>query len=201
MAPDKSELRRHFRARRKAMLLSQRQKAARLAARKLMRQTTLRRARRIAVYWPVGSELSTLPLIHALLRRRQAVYLPRLASSRRRVLRFGQLLNLSRTHIGPHGIGQARQTKTIAARQLDVIVLPLLAFTANGARLGQGGGHYDRCLQPLRHKRIPWRMGYGFACQQAEVLQPQSWDIPLHAACTEKGVRKFRVSTNAGVQD
>lgn len=63
----------------------------------------------------------------------------------------------------------------------DAIVVPLLAFTAAGHRLGQGGGHYDRWL--AAHPHVP-AIGLAWDCQIAEDLPFEAHDRPLAAVVT-----------------
>ncbi|SFF99736.1 5-formyltetrahydrofolate cyclo-ligase [Novosphingobium sp. CF614] len=63
----------------------------------------------------------------------------------------------------------------------EVVVVPLLAFTAAGHRLGQGGGHYDRWL--AAHPRVP-AIGLAWDCQIAEGLPLEPHDRPLVAVVT-----------------
>ena len=63
----------------------------------------------------------------------------------------------------------------------DVVFVPLVAFTAEGARLGQGGGHYDRWL--AAHPRVP-AIGLAWDCQQAEALPIEPHDRALVAVVT-----------------
>ncbi|MCT2401032.1 5-formyltetrahydrofolate cyclo-ligase [Novosphingobium mangrovi (ex Huang et al. 2023)] len=63
----------------------------------------------------------------------------------------------------------------------DVVVVPLLAFTAAGHRLGQGGGHYDRWLDA--HPQVP-AIGLAWDCQIAEELPHEAHDRPLAAVVT-----------------
>ena len=77
--------------------------------------------------------------------------------------------------------------------QLDIVLLPLLAFDDRGNRLGMGGGYYDRLFASRLHRKTkqPLRVGLAFDCQQAERLPMQAWDVPLHAVVTESGWRFF----------
>ncbi len=90
---------------------------------------------------------------------------------------------------------QKKQLKT--ARQLDLVLAPLVAFDPQGNRLGMGGGFYDRALSHLRahgrrtRKHHPLFIGIAHELQQVDSLQVQSWDIPLHAIITERGLRYF----------
>lgn len=63
----------------------------------------------------------------------------------------------------------------------DVLIVPLVGFTADGHRLGQGGGHYDRWL--AEH---PGRITIGLAwdCQLVDSLPTESHDRPLDAIVT-----------------
>lgn len=63
----------------------------------------------------------------------------------------------------------------------DVLVMPLVGFTADGHRLGQGGGHYDRWLADN-----PGRITIGLAwdCQLLDSLPVESHDCPLDAVVT-----------------
>ncbi len=81
--------------------------------------------------------------------------------------------------VGPFGILQPGA----GAEALipDVLFIPLVGFTADGQRLGQGGGHYDRWL--AEH---PGRLaiGLGWDVQLCDALPAEPHDIPLDAVIT-----------------
>lgn len=63
----------------------------------------------------------------------------------------------------------------------DVLFVPLVGFDANGGRLGQGGGHYDRWLE-AHPARLP--LGLAWDCQLVDRLPHEPHDRPLHAVIT-----------------
>ena len=63
----------------------------------------------------------------------------------------------------------------------DIAFVPLLAFTARGERLGQGGGHYDRWLAA---NSASIAVGLAWDCQLADELPCEPHDRPLHAVVT-----------------
>ena len=68
--------------------------------------------------------------------------------------------------------------------QPDLLLVPLLAVTPAGVRLGQGKGHYDRALATMR-KRAPVRtVALAWDCQIAETLPVDPWDIPVDFIAT-----------------
>jgi 5-formyltetrahydrofolate cyclo-ligase len=66
---------------------------------------------------------------------------------------------------------------------LDVVVVPGLAFTADGRRLGQGGGHYDRFLPRLRAGCVT--IGAAFAEQLVEDIPTEPHDVRLDIVVTD----------------
>jgi 5-formyltetrahydrofolate cyclo-ligase len=80
---------------------------------------------------------------------------------------------------GPFGVMQPGP----AAEPLvpDVLFVPLIGFTASLARLGQGGGHYDRWLaeQPR-----PLAVGLAWDVQCCEALPTEPHDAALDAVIT-----------------
>ena len=73
----------------------------------------------------------------------------------------------------------------------DVLVVPLVAFDQSGARLGYGGGFYDRSLAELAAEKPILAIGYAYAGQEAESLPREGTDRLLDAVVTENGVRLF----------
>jgi len=63
----------------------------------------------------------------------------------------------------------------------DIAFVPLIGFTGDGQRLGQGGGHFDRWLG-AHPKCVP--IGLAWDCQLAETLPREDHDISLHAVIT-----------------
>ncbi|MGJ8564434.1 MAG: 5-formyltetrahydrofolate cyclo-ligase [Alphaproteobacteria bacterium] len=73
----------------------------------------------------------------------------------------------------------------------DIMLIPLLAFTAHGERLGYGGGFYDRTLADLRKEGNVYTCGVAFAGQEASFLPVDQHDQKLDAILTEKEFREF----------
>jgi 5-formyltetrahydrofolate cyclo-ligase len=74
------------------------------------------------------------------------------------------------------------------ARDLDVVITPVVAFDNSKRRIGMGGGYYDRCFHFLRNRRKwlkPKLIGVAFACQESAAVPHDSWDIPLYSVVTE----------------
>lgn len=187
----KAALRREIRAARSALSADHRRHAARAAARLLAGLPAVRCARRIAIYLEHGSELSTACFAALCRRRAQQLYVPKLLGSRLRFVPYPPGAALRRNRYGiREPAGRAVQ---VSMRELDVIVMPLVGFDSKGHRLGTGGGFYDRALVGTRIRGRPLRIGYAYAVQECAHVPVESWDLPLDAVVTEKGVRRWRI--------
>src|SRR5690242_1682530 len=69
----------------------------------------------------------------------------------------------------------------------QLLLVPLLAFDAEGHRLGYGGGFYDRTIALLKVPAI----GIAYAGQEADSLPRQPHDRSLDMVLTEQGIRRF----------
>lgn len=85
------------------------------------------------------------------------------------------------------GIREPRVAGERPLEALDVVLIPLVAFDADGNRLGMGAGYYDRFLAGCKGAACPLRLGVAYACQQAKHLPRDAWDVPLDAVVTERG--------------
>lgn len=74
----------------------------------------------------------------------------------------------------------------------EIVIVPLLAFTRSGGRLGYGGGFYDRTLERLRARRATLAIGFAFAGQEDPQLPLEDTDQPLDLIVTESGVIEVR---------
>ena len=89
---------------------------------------------------------------------------------------------------GPFGAQIPANAQPIIPR---LVIVPLVAFDASGARLGYGGGFYDRTLERLKARGRVTAIGFAYAAQEAEALPKEPTDHRLDAIVTEAGVRTF----------
>ncbi len=73
--------------------------------------------------------------------------------------------------------------------QPDVILVPLLAFDAEGYRLGYGGGYYDRTLAEARAGRSVIAIGLGYDSQEVPAVPHDDFDQQLDWVLTPSGPR------------
>ncbi|MDA7425382.1 5-formyltetrahydrofolate cyclo-ligase [Thalassococcus lentus] len=70
----------------------------------------------------------------------------------------------------------------------EIVIVPLVAFSRTGGRLGYGGGFYDRTLELLRSKRPTMAIGFAFAAQEDPDIPLEATDQPLDLIVTEAGL-------------
>lgn len=70
----------------------------------------------------------------------------------------------------------------------EILIVPLLAFSRSGGRLGYGGGFYDRTLEGLRAHRPTIAIGFGYSAQEMPDLPLELTDQPLDLIVTETGI-------------
>jgi len=80
---------------------------------------------------------------------------------------------------GPYGVWQPRKEyiRKRPLKEIDLILVPGLAFDKKGCRLGRGGGYYDRFLKDLPDEVV--RIGLAFDFQILKELPTFSHDIPV----------------------
>lgn len=73
----------------------------------------------------------------------------------------------------------------------EVVIVPLVAFSPTGGRLGYGGGFYDRTLEGLRERGPVTAYGYAFRAQSMSDLPQEPTDQKLDGIVTENGLELF----------
>jgi 5-formyltetrahydrofolate cyclo-ligase len=88
----------------------------------------------------------------------------------------------------PYGILEPDASEpSVDSSLVDVALVPGLLFTPSGARLGYGGGFYDRLLPRLR-PQVP-RVGVTRDALVVPDLPLEAWDAMTTHLCTESGLQ------------
>lgn len=197
--------RRQFTRQRRKLTDGERRQYARLASLHLIKlQQRLPANARIGLYYDGFGELPTQPLLDWCQRLGYFPYLPVVGSLGRdnkgnmdRRLRFvpiyqSKLLNAP-TRIHNLGMKQNHHRRLLWARELDMIICPLVAVDKSGNRMGMGGGFYDTTLGKSYQSGLkkPLKIGWCYDFQVIEKLVRQPWDVPLDGLITPSGIRWF----------
>jgi 5-formyltetrahydrofolate cyclo-ligase len=181
----KRALRQRIIAARDAMPVAARDDASRRISNALLARPDLSDARTVLATFPFGSEWDTRPLIEALLDRGKVVVAPRVNAMTRMIDLF-VIANAARDIVpGYRGIPEPGiHCTSIAADEIDWILVPGVAFDADGRRLGYGGGFYDRLLPHAR--RDARRIAGAFDLQIVESVPAAPHDLSVEAIVTEE---------------
>jgi len=134
---------------------------------------------------PVRGEFDARPLASLLLERGWQAAMPVVIESDA-PMRFRRWTPACTMGVDRHGIPIPQDGPDVVP---DIVLLPLLAFDAQGFRLGYGGGYFDRTLAALVPR--PLAIGIGFELGRVADIRPQTHDIPLAAVVTEAGILRF----------
>ena len=186
MIESKVQLRRRMRAARRNLSVYGQRQAGRAVISRLGRSPQLLRARHIGIYWPMDGEIDIRGLV--LRYPDKNFYLPVLPAAPHPQLRFRRWHGGNLTYRNRFRIPEPIQGPSQPPHQLDLVLLPLVAFDPSGARLGMGAGFYDRtfAFKRLLTGAGPELVGVAHQLQCVAELPTDSWDIPLGGVVTEQ---------------
>ena len=170
---NKDEIRRTMREQRRALTPDERTAASEVICAKL---AALNFHSSIAVYLASPQEIDLSPFIRKMLAMGAKVVAPRWNGE---TYELAVLKGLDDAHLckGPLGILEPAAAEIVSPKEVGAWLVPGLAFTRNGKRLGYGGGWYDRLLAEASKDAV--KLGIAYAFQVVDDLPSESHDILL----------------------
>ena len=169
----KDEIRRTMRERRRALTPEERTASSEIICAKL---AALNFHSPIAVYLASPQEIDLSPFIRKMLKMGAKVVAPRWNGE---TYELAVLKGLDEAHLrkGPMGILEPAEAEIVSPKEVEVWLVPGLAFTRSGKRLGYGGGWYDRLLAGALKDSL--KLGIAHAFQVVDDLPSELHDIRL----------------------
>lgn len=188
--PSKNDIRSKMRSRRKALAPAVRQRASETICRKLIQDESIAAAVDpldgagvLAVYLASNEEIDLSSLIGDMLGRGVTVVSPRWNG---KTYDLAKIMSLAEKDLrrGPMHILEPAEADIVEPKDVAAWIVPGLAFTADGKRLGYGGGWYDRLLSSARSDSLKIGVAHGF--QVVGDLPSEPHDIRLDRIVTER---------------
>ena len=185
----RNELRKEIRQRRNVLTVEEQLTGSLKLTEQLSSHSKIRSAQHIALYLANDGELDPINFIHWCWQQGKHIYLPVIHPFSPGNLLF---INYHRSSVMVKNKYSILEPKLDVryvrhVNQIDVICTPLVAFDTTGARLGMGGGFYDRTLTTWYQKyhlkgqvnAKPYPIGLAHDCQLVDNISCELWDIPL----------------------
>lgn len=193
-----TQLRKSIRQQRRNLSPETQTKHAQQACLNLKESGLLKKVKRVAVFLSQDGELDTTPLIKWLWTLPDIeLYLPALETQPDWHMGFSKYQ--PDTELLPNRFNipepNVPTNQHLTGEEMDLVIVPLVAFDKNGNRMGMGGGYYDRTfafkLNAGEHKRTTTLIGWAHQLQQVAHLESEAWDVPLEFTVTEQALHKY----------
>ena len=174
---EKNSLRRKIKNLRNLMAEADRLSAAAEVFNRLEKTAAFMLADRIMMYHSLPDELST----HAFLRKwkdKKKFYLPRVNGIDLEILPYDE----TRLELGSFHIEEPSGSDTTDPSEIEMVVVPAVAYDRKGNRLGRGKGFYDRFLKATKATKV----GVGYEFQLVDELPVEPHDVGMDIIVTQE---------------
>lgn len=169
---DKKMLRREVRARLESLDVADKSVRSAAICAELKKHLTVSNARVVALFSPLGYEIDVWPLVESL-SGAVSVVLPRVEGD---VMNF-YCYNKNSMAIGSFGINEPQNGFAVAPYEIDAVIVPGLAFTKSGARMGRGKGYYDKYMSQSDFSAL--KIGVCYSEQLVPEIPLESHDVMM----------------------
>ncbi len=179
MTATKADIRRDIKHRKQLLTEQEKADAAHRCFALLEQCREFTDARNVLVYASLPDEISTAGFIDRW-HNEKRLFLPRVNGDDLDILPYSP----ADTGKGAFGIEEPMGSDCHDIEEIDLVVVPGVAFDRKGNRLGRGRGYYDRLLSQARCPLI----GVAYSLQIAEELPAEPHDIKIPVVITEKEI-------------
>jgi 5-formyltetrahydrofolate cyclo-ligase len=139
-----------------------------------------RNATIVGAYYSIGSEVQTHDLLQEFFNQGKDIALPKVDKND---LIFKKISSFSDLELGNFSVMEPKE-KCENVKNLDVVLVPAIALTIKGYRLGYGFGFYDGYLSGKKSKKI----GLSYAKQVLKSFPHDDHDVKMDCIVTEDGI-------------
>ncbi|XP_026321016.1 5-formyltetrahydrofolate cyclo-ligase isoform X2 [Hyposmocoma kahamanoa] len=187
--PAKTLLRTDIASRIAALSSDEKKRQSKAVFEKVINHPFYKSSKRVALFLSTEDEIDTAPIIDHVKARGASAFIPQYAGGIMRMLMLedGDKENMGVTK---HGIAQhskdQKREEALEGGGLDLIIAPGVAFTRSGARLGHGGGYYDRYILKARNhpEIVPKVIAVAFTCQISDNVPMDEQDQKIDDVIT-----------------
>jgi len=178
---DKSQLRLYYRQKRNIFTGTKKAKADSSIARKIIDLPIFQKSTTIGVYVSIPEEVDTHGLLIYGFNTDKTIAVPKILP--RPIMTFFKIGSFDDLKTHPFGILEPNEgLAEVPINQIELVVVPGIAFDRKGYRLGYGGGYTDW----LFSQSSAYKIGIAYSFQVVEKLPRKTYDRPVDLVITEK---------------
>ena len=170
---DKKELRKQIRELKRAMTEEQIVSSSQRLGELFLASEFYKNAKTIYGYLPYNQEVRTVPMLEQAIKDGKRVAVPKCYGDE---MRFIYMDDLTQVENGYANIPEPIADGPVADDKTALVLMPGMAFTKNGDRMGYGGGFYDKFLAAEPDHPT---LALCYAFQMVEDLPTEDYDIPV----------------------
>ena len=180
----KEKLRKEIKEKRKKHSKEENRKKSKEIKERLFGLKEFRDAGRVLFYVSYSGEVFTHEMIKQALKDKKVV-LP-ISNKHDNTLSLSIIKSWDDLEIGSYGILEPKKEciKDVQIDDIDLIIVPGVAFDLNGNRMGHGKGYYDKLLEKTKAITV----GLAFEFQLVEKIPTELHDKPVDIIITEKQI-------------
>lgn len=157
----------------------------------LMEQDVFTSSSFIMSYVNIGSEVATREFIKRVIYKGKKAAIPMIEhiAKDKKTMVACEITNIEEeTEPGHYGILEPKKgmVKKILPCDIDMVIVPGIAFDVKGYRIGYGGGYYDRFLKNARENCV--KVGFAYKFQVLDEIPREDHDIPLDLIITQERI-------------
>jgi 5-formyltetrahydrofolate cyclo-ligase len=186
---DKKALRKEIIEKRNNMDLVKKEEMDEKILNKFYESKYYKEAEKIFIYISYGSEINTRKIIDKALKDNKKIFVPR-TEFKTRSMDAVEITTLHNLIESKYGILEPSKEKPhIDPNDLDLIVVPGVAFDRNGGRMGYGAGFYDRYFKKISEDNINkiMKLALAYELQLLDRVPMNEHDVPVNYIITENG--------------
>jgi len=135
-----------------------------------------------SLYLAINKEVDTKMIINELFKLNKNINVA--CYKRGKTYFFAKFTNWQNLEKGPYGIFQPKNPSNVAGALVDVAIIPGVAFSKSGVRLGYGKGVFDKLLS----KTKTFKIGLAYEFQIVDKIPQEQHDLVMDLVVTEENI-------------